>query len=186
LLQFRWGVFAMMCGVQIMMFLLGSWLMGRTAVRVGASECRTPATVFAGIFLALQLPIAVGMGFAVGGAEGIKATREGIDPQVATSKVAKKYWWMDLAVPGVAAAIAGGIFLKGLKPVEYLPPPPDEPVGVTDHRATMREKQAENERITRDRRRPMRDDDEFERDVDHDAPPLYPRDRARVEAGLND
>jgi hypothetical protein len=140
-------------GVQIGLFFLGIWLMRRVVITVGASEVRSPSTVFAGIVLAMQLPIAVGMGFAAGGAEGIKANREGIDPSIAAARMQKKYWWLDLAVPGTAVAIGGLILLSGLRQIQYVPPPPDEPVGITDHRAVMAEKWAENDRLVRRRNR---------------------------------
>jgi len=115
-------------------FVFGIWLTTRSRLRLGERELRAPFTQFAGILLALQLPLAVGMGFAVGGAEAIKFVREGLDPGASSSVLVKKYWWLDLALVGTTVAIVGVIVLTNLRVPVSLPPPPDDPVGVSDLR----------------------------------------------------
>lgn len=120
--------------LQIGLIFLGGWLMTRKRLQHGHHEVCAPFTFFAGLILAAQLPIAVGVGFAVGGAEGIKATREGLDTKVTLAKVQKKYGWLDVAIPAAAALMAGGVVVLGAREVSYVPPPPDSPIGITDHR----------------------------------------------------
>lgn len=120
--------------LQISLFFLGGWLMTRSRIRFGMQELRAPFTTFAGMILVLQLPTCVGIGFAIGGAEGIKAMREGNEPKQVASKVQKKYGWLDIAVPVVAAALAGTLAAGGLRDIVLLPPPSDEPIGITDYR----------------------------------------------------
>ncbi|CAN5232277.1 hypothetical protein BH11PLA2_BH11PLA2_25830 [soil metagenome] len=155
--------------LQIGLFIAGVWLLSRTVLRIGNSELRSPQTIFAGLVLALQLPIGFGVGFAIGGAERIIASREGLDAGVASAKFAKKYWWLDLAVPGVAIGVAGLMVLTGLRPIEYAPPPPDEPVGITDHRAVMAEKWSSDTKANRDRQRRIAtyEDDEHDKSDSH-------------------
>jgi hypothetical protein len=127
------------CALQIGLFILGAWLMSRTLVKLGSKELASPFTIFAGLILAIQLPISLGMGLAIGGAEGIKAARDGQESSVAQDRMRKKYWWLDLAVPGGALLTAGIVVGLGLRDPIFDVPPPDDPVGITDLRTTMAE-----------------------------------------------
>ncbi len=129
----------MMCVLEILVCMAGCWLMTRKFVRLGNGELRAPSTTFAGLILVLQLPIALGAGLAIGGAEGIKASRLGEDAGAAQARFAKNYWWLDLAVCGSAAALAGMVVLVGWKEIVYIPPPPDEAIGITDLRNKLNE-----------------------------------------------
>jgi hypothetical protein len=171
--------------LEIGLFVFGIWLLRKPCLTIGTYELRTPRTVFAGMILMVQLPMAVGMGVAIGGAEGIKARREGLEPSDVASKIKTKYKFTDLALVAAAATLAGLIAVTGLRPVTYEPPPPDEPVGITDHRAVMREKWAENDRIARARTRLRTeyDDDDAPR---RDASPLSDEESARIAARLSD
>jgi hypothetical protein len=127
------------CGLQISLFILGAWLLTRTLVKLGPKELASPHTIFAGLILAIQLPICMGVGLAVGGAEGIKAARDGEAGSVAQDRVRKKYWWLDIAISGGALFAAGMVVGIGLRDPVFDVPPPDDPVGITDLRATMAE-----------------------------------------------
>jgi hypothetical protein len=120
--------------LQIGLVFLGCWLMTRKRLQHGDQELCAPFTFFAGLILAMQMPIALTVGFAVGGAEGIKAVRKGLDTEVTLAKVQKQYGWLDYAIPGLAVVLAGGVVLAGAREVAYVPPLPDEPLGITDHR----------------------------------------------------
>lgn len=125
------------CALQIVLFFLGGWLASRSRIRIGEQELRTPYTILAGIVLISQLPVGIGVGFAMGGAYSIRAMRDGLDPSVEAARMAKKYWWLDLAIPGMAMVGSGLVIAAGLRRPALLPPPPDEPIGVTDYRALM-------------------------------------------------
>lgn len=125
------------CALQLVLLLIGGWMASRSRIRFGAQELRTPYTILAGIVLISQLPVGVGVGFAMGGAYSIRAMRDGLDPSVEAARKAKQYWWLDLVIPGLALAGSGLVIAAGLRRPALLPPPPDEPIGVTDFRALM-------------------------------------------------
>lgn len=125
------------CALQVVLLVLGGWLASRSRIRLGAQELRAPYTTLAGIVLISQLPVGVGVGFAMGGAYSIRAMRDGLDPSVETARRAKQYWWLDLVIPGVALVGSGLVIAAGLRRPALLPPPPDEPIGVTDFRTLM-------------------------------------------------
>lgn len=93
---------------------VGLWWMCAKALPMGRAEIRRPHTFFMGVILFLQLPMAAGLGLAAGAAEGVKAARQGVDPD--PKAVQKKYAWMDVGVSAAAVALAAGVGVLSARP----------------------------------------------------------------------
>lgn len=122
----------MMCLMQLGLLALGVTLMTRKQIRVGDQVARRPVPFFMGLALIMQMPAVVMIGFAVGVSEGIEAARDG-KTAVDVQAIQAKWWWLDVAIPTVALAIAGVVLAYGLKDERDLPPerPHDGFLGVS-------------------------------------------------------
>jgi hypothetical protein len=143
----------MLCGLQVAAFAVGVFFMFAAVVRLGGFELRRPGTFFVGVILFIQAPMVALSGFAAGASEGVKAAREGTEPDV--RQVQKKWAWLDPAMTGGAIALAAVVGLASARPVaspEDLIPLEDPAVGVRDYVREQREREREDRERERARR----------------------------------
>lgn len=121
----------MMCMLQIGLLVLGIALLRKRQIRVGDQVAPAPTPFFMGLVLILQLPLVLMVGFGLGVSEGVEIAKKSQGKQVSQSemtaqvnKFQQKYWWIDIAIPAGAAAIAGVLLALGLKD---RPPEPQDP-----------------------------------------------------------
>ncbi len=102
----------MICVLEIGMLIAGILLMRKSSVRFGGQIAYAPFPQLAGAALIAALPMIIGVGFALGVKEGMQSAKH--SKPMDASKLAAKYWWVDLAVPASCAALAGIILYVGL------------------------------------------------------------------------
>ena len=102
----------MICVLEIGMLIAGIMLMRKSSVRFGGQIAYAPFPQLAGAALIAALPMIIGVGFALGVKEGMQSVKQ--NKPMDQSKLAAKYWWVDLAVPASCAALAGIILYVGL------------------------------------------------------------------------
>jgi hypothetical protein len=123
--------------VELLLVAAGVGFLTRRYVVVGGRYLPRAHTIMVGVTLALTLPLALTAGCAIGAAEGVKASRDGmpLDEKRLQKEFLKKYWWLDGAVCGVMLFAAGALFAANLRPIPTEPPPRDDSndaVGVRD------------------------------------------------------
>ena len=120
----------MMCLLQIGLLVLGITFMRKRQIRVGQQVATAPTPFLMGLVLVMQLPLTLMIGFGLGFSEGVDSAKKSKGKQVSQtemiaqlSKFQQKYWWIDVAIPAGAAAIAGVLLALGLK--DRVPEPQD-------------------------------------------------------------
>jgi len=121
----------MMCLLQLGLVVLGVTLIRKREIRMGQQVAPAPTPFLMGLVLILQLPLVLMIGFGLGFSEGVAIAKKNQGKQVSQteltaqmSKFQQKYWWIDIAIPAGAAAIAGVLLALGLKD---RPPQPQDP-----------------------------------------------------------
>lgn len=134
----------MVCFLQLALAALAAWVLWVPAVRVAGRVVGRPHTIFVGLILLGQLPLAFLAGAAAGAAEELRAVRDGELPPD-PKKVQKKYAWIDSAVIGMAVAAAVACGLSGLKRDEPTYTPPEPIAGVRDLVSELERRKAAEE-----------------------------------------
>jgi hypothetical protein len=111
-----------MCLIQLALAVFGGVLMSRRQIRMGNQVAVAPTPFLMGLVLVLQLPLVLMIGFGLGFSEGVDMAKKNQGKQVSQTemkaqmtKFQQKYWWIDIAFPTAAVAIAGVMLALGLK-----------------------------------------------------------------------
>jgi hypothetical protein len=121
----------MMCVIELGLAALGVYVLAVPVVRFGERIIIRPNTIFAGILLLIQLPVAALSLVAVGAAEASKASSVGDHPP-SPRTLPKKYGWLEPAIVGSASLLAGALLYAGLRRDLPAYVPPDSIHGVRD------------------------------------------------------
>lgn len=114
----------MFIGVQVMLVVVGLFLMSRGRFSIGDREVGNPIASLVGIILAAQLPLALLIGIVLGLTDGpppptiVIPTRAGQPPAIPTvvaTKQADDNWWVDPLVTCSAILVAAGLTGVALK-----------------------------------------------------------------------
>jgi hypothetical protein len=122
----------MMCLLELGLAALGVYILAVPAVRFSGRVIIRPNTIFAGVFLLIQFPVAALSMVAVGAAEASKAASIGDSPPSARS-LQKKYDWLEPVIVGSCGLLAAALLYTGTRRdlPQYVPP--DLVHGVRDY-----------------------------------------------------